>query len=144
VPVPELETSVFVIPRDYVKNGLDRFVVLNRIAKSVIDGCRGEHSEFVFTRRGKPIARINNSADNGKPMRASTMITTLQWLGVVPSFSRPHVSDDNPYSEALFRTLKHTPAYPRMPFTDTAAARNGSGTSSTGTTKCTVTARYGS
>jgi hypothetical protein len=44
------------------------------------------------------------------------MIATLQWLGVVPSFSRPHVSDDNPYSEALFRTLKHTPAYPKMPF----------------------------
>lgn len=55
-------------------------------------------------------------SDNGKPMRANTMLTTLQWLGVVPSFSRPHVSDDNPYSEALFRTLKHTPAYPRLPF----------------------------
>jgi putative transposase len=55
-------------------------------------------------------------ADNGKPMRGSTMIATLQWLGVIPSFSRPHVSDDNPYSEALFRTLKHTPAYPRTPF----------------------------
>jgi putative transposase len=35
---------------------------------------------------------------------------------VIPSFSRPHVLDDNPYSEALFRTLKHTPAYPRLPF----------------------------
>ena len=55
-------------------------------------------------------------ANNGKPMRASTLIATLQWLGVVPSFSRPHVSDDNPYSESLFRTLKHTPAYPRLPF----------------------------
>jgi len=55
-------------------------------------------------------------SDNGKPMLASTMIATLQWLGVIPSFSRPHVSDDNPYSEALFRTLKHTPAYPRIPF----------------------------
>lgn len=55
-------------------------------------------------------------SDNGRPMRGNTMITTLQWLGIVPSFSRPHVSDDNPYSEALFRTLKHTPAYPRMPF----------------------------
>jgi putative transposase len=62
-------------------------------------------------------------ADNGKPMRASTMITTLQWLGVVPSFSRPHVSDDNPYSEALFRTLKHTPAYPHVPFADMACAQ---------------------
>jgi putative transposase len=55
-------------------------------------------------------------------MRGSTMISTLQWLGVVPSFSRPHVSDDNPYSEALFRTLKHTPAYPRLPFADLASA----------------------
>lgn len=63
-------------------------------------------------------------SDNGKPMRASTMVSTLQWLGVVPSFSRPHVSDDNPYSEALFRTLKHTPAYPRLPFGDLGGARS--------------------
>lgn len=62
-------------------------------------------------------------SDNGTPMRGSTMISTLQWLGVVPSFSRPHVSDDNPYSEALFRTLKHTPAYPRLPFADLASAQ---------------------
>jgi transposase InsO family protein len=61
-------------------------------------------------------------SDNGKPMRGSTMVSTLQWLGIVPSFSRPHVSDDNPYSEALFRTLKHAPAYPRLPFADLAAA----------------------
>jgi putative transposase len=36
-------------------------------------------------------------SDNGKPMRGATMTATLQWLGVVPSFSRPHVSNDNPY-----------------------------------------------
>jgi hypothetical protein len=51
------------------------------------------------------------------------MIATLQWLGIVPSFSRPHVCNDNPYSEALFRTLKHTPAYPRLPFASRDAAR---------------------
>jgi len=61
-------------------------------------------------------------SDNGQAMRGSTMLSTLQWLGVIPSFSRPHVSDDNPYSEALFRTLKHTPAYPRLPFADLGAA----------------------
>lgn len=55
-------------------------------------------------------------SDNGAAMRGNTMIATLQWLGVVPSFSRPHVSNDNPYSEALFRTLKHIPTYPRLPF----------------------------
>ncbi len=61
-------------------------------------------------------------SNNGAAMRGSMMIATLQWLGIVPSFSRPHVSDDNPYSEALFRTLKHTPAYPRLPFADIASA----------------------
>jgi putative transposase len=62
-------------------------------------------------------------SDNGKPMRGSTMIATLQWLGIVPSFSRPHVCNDNPYSEALFRTLKQTPAYPHLPFASRNAAR---------------------
>jgi putative transposase len=62
-------------------------------------------------------------SDNGKPMRGSTMISTLQWLGIVPSFSRPHVCNDNPYSEALFRTLKHTTAYPRLPFASADAAQ---------------------
>jgi putative transposase len=61
-------------------------------------------------------------SDNGAPMRGNAMVSTLQWLGVIPSFSRPHVSDDNPYSEALFRTLKHTPAYPRLPFANLASA----------------------
>lgn len=62
-------------------------------------------------------------SDNGAPMRSNTMISTLQWLGVVPSFSRPHVSNDNPYSEALFRTLKYVPTYPRLPFADIGAAQ---------------------
>jgi len=52
-------------------------------------------------------------ADNGGPMKGSTMLATLQALGVVASFSRPRVSDDNPYSEALFRTLKYRPEYPQ-------------------------------
>jgi len=55
-------------------------------------------------------------SDNGSPMKGSTMLATLQALGVVPSFSRPSVSDDNPYSEALFRTLKYHPAFPEKPF----------------------------
>jgi putative transposase len=62
-------------------------------------------------------------ADNGNAMRGSTMIATLYSLGIKPSFSRPHVSDDNPYSESLFNVLKHTPAYPSLPFADADAAR---------------------
>lgn len=61
-------------------------------------------------------------SDNGGAMRGATMVATLQSLGVIPSFSRPHVSDDNPYSEALFRTLKHGPAYPSLPFPDVPTA----------------------
>jgi len=56
-------------------------------------------------------------------MKGATMLATLQRLGVVPSFSRPSVSDDNPYSESLFKTLKYTPAYPSKPFESLEAAR---------------------
>jgi putative transposase len=67
--------------------------------------------------------RLVLHADNGGPMKGSTMLATLQRLGVVPSFSRPRVSDDNPYAEALFRTLKYRPEYPRRPFEDLEQAR---------------------
>jgi putative transposase len=63
-------------------------------------------------------------SDNGGPMKGSTMLATLQRLGVVPSFSRPAVSNDNPYSESLFRTLKYRPEYPRGPFASVEAARS--------------------
>lgn len=63
-------------------------------------------------------------SDNGSPMKGATMLATLQKLGVVPSFSRPSVSDDNPYSEALFRTLKYTPAYPKGSFSGINEARD--------------------
>jgi len=55
-------------------------------------------------------------ADNGGAMKGSTMLAKLEQLGVIPSFSRPRVSDDNPYPEALFRTLKYRSAYPDRPF----------------------------
>ena len=62
VQVPELSSFVFIIPSAYVKNGDDRLVVLNRVARSVIDEVRGVHSEFVFTYRGHRVTKINNSA----------------------------------------------------------------------------------
>lgn len=46
-------------------------------------------------------------ADNGPPMRAGAMIQALRAAGVLPSFSRPRVSDDNPFSESLFKTIKY-------------------------------------
>ena len=61
-------------------------------------------------------------SDNGAAMKGATMLATLQRLGVVPSFSRPGVSDDNPFSEALFRTLKYRPNFPSKPFASQTAA----------------------
>jgi len=62
-------------------------------------------------------------SDNGSPMKGATMLATMKHLGVVPSFSRPKVSDDNPYSESLFKTLKYCPEYPSKPFSSIEAAR---------------------
>jgi putative transposase len=51
-------------------------------------------------------------ADNGGPMRAQSLALLLADLGVTPSHSRPYTSDDNPFSEAQFKTLKYHPGYP--------------------------------
>jgi putative transposase len=67
-------------------------------------------------------------SDNGGPMKGATMLATLQALGVIPSLSRPGVSNDNPYSESLFKTLKYRPAYPLKAFDTLFAARAWVGT----------------
>lgn len=63
-------------------------------------------------------------SDNGAPMKAQTMRAKLDELGVQSSYSRPRVSNDNPYSEALFKTLKYRPDWPSSGFKDIAEARN--------------------
>jgi putative transposase len=55
-------------------------------------------------------------ADNGSPMKGATMKATLERLGIIASYSRPRVSDDNPFSEALFRTCKYRPDWPTAGF----------------------------
>lgn len=62
-------------------------------------------------------------SDNGAPMKGSTMLATMRALGITSSFSRPSVSDDNAYVEALFRHLKYAPSYPSNGFSDLAQAR---------------------
>ena len=62
-------------------------------------------------------------SDNGSSMKGSTMLATLQNLGVAASFSRPAVSNDNPYSESLFKTLKYRPMHLPKPFEDLLVAR---------------------
>lgn len=58
------------------------------------------------------VTGIRLHSDNGAPMKSANMLATLFFLGVIPSFSRPRVSNDNPYSESLFKTLKYTAGYP--------------------------------
>ncbi len=68
--------------------------------------------------------QVTLHSDNGSPMKGATMLATLQELGIMPSFSRPSVSNDNPYSESMFRTLKYHPQYPEKPFADLKEARD--------------------
>jgi putative transposase len=63
-------------------------------------------------------------SDNGGPMKGCTLLSMLQSLGMSASFSRPRVSDDNPYSEALFRTVKYSAMFPEKPFESIEAARS--------------------
>ena len=67
--------------------------------------------------------QVTLHSDNGSPMKGATLLATLQELGVMPSFSRPSVSNDNPYSESLFRTLKYRPEYPEKAFNNLATVR---------------------
>lgn len=77
----------------------------------------------VCTREGIVKDQVTLHSDNGSPMKGATMLATLQQLGVIPSFSRPSVSNDNPYSESLFKTLKYRPEYPQACFTSLLEAR---------------------
>jgi putative transposase len=63
-------------------------------------------------KQGVQRAQLTIHADNGSPMIAKTVAILLADLGVAKSHSRPHVSNDNPYSEAHFKTLKYRPDYP--------------------------------
>jgi len=68
--VPELETSVFIIPETLVKNGEERLVVLNRTAMSIVNDVRGKHRKYVFTYNGKRIRKMNTAAWRKGRLRA--------------------------------------------------------------------------
>jgi hypothetical protein len=76
-------------------------------------------AESIATLDSKPVLH----GDNGSTLKATTVLAMLNWLGVKPSYSRPRVSDDNAYAEALFRTAKYRPEFPTKGFADLDAAR---------------------
>ena len=86
VAVPELGTSVFIIPGSRVKNGEDRLVVLNRIARSVVDGARGSMPTYVFAYKGSPMQRMLNSA--GREARARAGLPQVRVHDLKHTFGR--------------------------------------------------------
>jgi putative transposase len=77
-------------------------------------------AEGIATMTNKPVLH----GDNGATLKATTVLAMLHWLGVKPSYSRPRVSDDNAYAEALFRTAKYRPEFPTRGLADLDHARH--------------------
>lgn len=87
----------------------------------------GEHARTLLERTvlaegcvGRPLVL---HADNGSPLKSATLLEKMRDLGIEASHSRPRVSNDNAYSEALFQTCKYVPNYPTKGFKDLEAAR---------------------
>jgi len=98
------------------------YVILDIFSRRVV-GWRVEHAEsaaqfkalFVdaMGKHAVPADQLTLHADRGGPMKAKTTALMLADLGVVKSHSRPHTSNDNPFSEAHFKTLKYQPEFPK-------------------------------
>ncbi len=84
--LPELKTSVFVVPGAIVKNRQDRLIVLNEVARRVVDSRRGSHDTHVFTYRRKPVSRILNTA--WKRARVAAGLPTLRVHDLKHTFGR--------------------------------------------------------
>jgi putative transposase len=76
-------------------------------------------AEGVHAKPARPVLH----GDNGATLKATTVLAMLHWLGIKPSYSRPRVSDDNAFAEAVFRTAKYRPEFPLKGFADLQAAR---------------------
>ncbi|MGI6395371.1 MAG: IS3 family transposase [bacterium] len=98
----------------------DRFIV----GWTVHEEESEEHSKDLFENlsRGRNIAFEYLHADNGSPMRGTTLVTFLKSIEVQASFNRPRTSNDNPFIESFFKTMKYTPGYP-LKFRDMSHAR---------------------
>jgi transposase InsO family protein len=97
------------------------YVIMDLFSRMVVGWMLAEqenaaHAEHLFIdtvgRHGIQPGSLIVHADRGSPMRSSGLAQLLAGLGVTRSFSRPHVSDDNAFSEAQFKTLKYQPDYP--------------------------------
>lgn len=97
------------------------YTVIDIFSRYVVGWMIAEHESAELAKQLIATAAANQQiqpdqltlhADNGKPMKAKTLALLLSDLGINTSHSRPYVSDDNPFSEAQFKTLKYRPDYP--------------------------------
>jgi hypothetical protein len=110
------------------------YIILDLFSRKIVgfevhDADQAEHAahlvrrtalaEGIHARAVRPVLH----GDNGPSVKATTVAAMLHWLGIAPSHSRPRVSDDNAYAEALFRTAKYRPDFPNVGFADLTEAR---------------------
>ena len=94
-----------------------RRIVAARVYEAENDENAAELFLEVQAREGLKPGQVTLHSDNGGPMKGATLKATLERLGILTSFSRPRVSDDNPYAESLFgtmstaRSIRATPAH---------------------------------
>ena len=100
-----------------------RYIVGWSIEEVESDALAGALLRRIATRLNIDPTGIVLHSDNGHPMRGASMIATMYALGIVASLSRPRVSNDNPFSESINKTLKYRPGYPSAGFDDLAAAQ---------------------
>lgn len=93
-----------------------RRIVIARVYEAENDEYSAELFEEVKEQEGLVRGETTLHSDNGNPMKGATLKATLERLGVLTSYSRPSVSNDNPYSESLFGTMKTRVGYPKKPF----------------------------
>lgn len=97
------------------------------VVNEVHDSECSEHAERLLERgclRERTAGRcLVLHSDNGAVMKGATLLSAMRSLNVVPSYSRPRVSNDNAYAEALFRTAKYCPMWPEQPFDTLEQAR---------------------
>jgi putative transposase len=89
-----------------------RYVVAWCVAPAETGDIAKEMIEDAVARHQVPAGQLSVHADRGSPMTSNPVIKLYEFLGIARSYSRPHVSNDNPYSEAAFKTLKYCPAFP--------------------------------
>lgn len=100
-----------------------RFIVGAQVFESESADSAADLLKNICERHGIAKDQVHLHSDNGAPMKGQTMLSMMQELGVLASRSRPSVSNDNPYSESLFGTLKYRPLMPVKPFESIEKAR---------------------